>query len=112
MTANRRPTAAGRGTVQLDLLPDAETAIVALLGVVIGFDEKDHGYMSLVIDGDQHTPRCAFGQWLTPGGPRPEGDPCSERCVTARAAVDMALEWLGAHAPARRPATRIGRTAG
>lgn len=76
------------------IAPDAELVVLALLGVVIGFEPGDRGYMSLVINGVQHTPKCPFGQWLTPNGPRPQGDPCSERCETAQWAVSLAVAWL------------------
>jgi hypothetical protein len=102
MTAAR---AADHGAALLPLFPDeADEVVLALLGVVIGFDEQDRGYMSLVIDGEQHTPKCPFGQWLAPKEPgQPKGDPCSDRCVTARTAVHMALAWLEEHREATAP---------
>ncbi len=76
----------------------AERVILLLLGVVRGFNAKDRGYMSLVIDGRQHTPRCPFGQWITQKEPgQPKGDPCSERCEQAQQAVSEAVDWLLAH---------------
>lgn len=76
-------TAAGGGGVVLDLVR-----------VILGDGRTDHGLLTLVIDGRQHVPTCGYGQWLTPGGPRPEGDPCSARCVAVHAALDAAEAWL------------------
>lgn len=65
-----------------------------LLGDKSDSRKQDNGLMNLIIAGEQHTPRCPRGQWLTTGGPRPDGDPCSSRCVAAHAALDLADTWF------------------
>lgn len=82
--------------------PTAEHVVLSLCRVLLGDPTKrntrgqrtDHGLLSLVIDGYQHSPRCPFGQHLTPGL---GGDPCSDRCRAAHAAIDLAGAWLRAN---------------
>lgn len=80
---------------------ETETAltILNLIWVLLGDgpDGPDRGLLSLVAHGMQHTPRCPHGQWLAINGPRPHGDPCSDRCAYAHAAIDRAERWLKAH---------------
>lgn len=75
---------------------DAESVILRLCAVLLGNPRKpgDRGLMSLVIDGERHTPKCPFGQYLTPGL---GGDPCSERCLDAQEAISQAAAWLREH---------------
>jgi hypothetical protein len=79
---------------------DAELVILALLGVLRGFSGADRGLMNHIVRGEQHIPTCQAGMWLTPGGPRPEGDPCNERCERAQLAVAWAIAWIWANRPA------------
>lgn len=76
---------------------EAEAVILELVRVVLGDKRRrvtDNGLMTTIVRGGQHTPRCPRGQWLQPNGPRPDGDPCSDRCVAAWAAIHAAARWL------------------
>lgn len=44
-----------------------------------------------------HLPACNHGIW-TPGTPRPEGAPCSDRCLEAQQAVEMGRNAIGLRA--------------
>lgn len=95
MTASARPLARSSA---------AEAVVLDLLRVLLGDQKrdkhgkrKDYGLMSLMAHGFQHTPRCPHGQWLSVDGSRPHGDPCSDRCRTAHAAIRAASIWLKAH---------------
>ena len=76
---------------------EATLVVLDLCEVLLGDGGTDRGLMSLIIDGYHHTPGCPRGQWLQQGSPRPAGDPCSDRCVRARAAISRAAAWLQAH---------------
>jgi hypothetical protein len=75
---------------------EAESIVLNLCAVLLGDPKQpnDRGLMSLIIGESRHLPTCGFGQWLTPGGPRPEGDPCSWRCLAAQDALTAAGRWL------------------
>lgn len=79
---------------------DAEMVIMELCRVLLGNGPNgapDRGLMSHIVRGEQHIERCQAGMWLTPGGPRPDGDPCSARCMAAHAALKLAEQWLRAN---------------
>ena len=80
---------------------DAEPVILDLLRTLLGDKrnprKRDMGLLHLVIDGQQHEPRCPRHQWLMPDSPRPDGDPCSARCTAAWAAIRHASAWLREH---------------
>lgn len=77
---------------------DAEGVILALCYVLLGDGtKKDRGLLNLMIGGRQHVPRCPRGQWNNPNSPRPDGDPCSDRCVRAHAVLSSAEVWLKDH---------------
>lgn len=81
-------------------IDDPELVILALLGVLCGFGDKDHGLMNRIVRGEQHTPGCPRGMYLRPDDRLTNGSPCSERCETARLAVSWAVAWLWANRPA------------
>jgi hypothetical protein len=77
-----------------EALAEAAHVILRLCGVLLGNGSTDRGLMSHIVRGEQHIERCQVGMWVTPGGPRPEGDPCAARCQRAHAAIDQAEAWL------------------
>jgi hypothetical protein len=77
-----------------EALTEAAHVILRLCGVLLGNGSTDRGLMSHIVRGEQHIERCQIGMWVTPGGPRPEGDPCAARCQRAHAAIDQAEAWL------------------
>ena len=91
-------------------LMTAETVILLLCATLLGEDGRGAGLLSRRVDGRFHTARCQIGQWRTPGGPRPAGDPCSARCEQARDALNQASRWLRAHeveAPRQMPLLEV-----
>lgn len=90
----------------------AEHVVLLLCRVILGDKSdprrQDNGLMPLVIDGRQHVARCPRGQWLSPKSPRPDGDPCSDRCQFAWAAIGLAGAWLKANErPAPAPCVQL-----
>lgn len=78
---------------RLDLLDEAESVILGLSAVLLGGDDRGAGLLRKRVDDRFHTARCPIGQYLTPGL---GGDPCSDRCIAAREALDAATRWLRA----------------
>lgn len=80
--------------------PDAESVIAELVRVLLGrhpdLGKWDRGLMSLMIGGEQHVPKCPKGQYLVAGDSLRGGQPCSDRCVLAWAAIGLAAEWFRA----------------
>lgn len=88
-------------TLPLPLDDSAEDVILGLLFALIGDGgATDRGLMNLLVHGAQHVPNCPHGQWISPDGPRPHGDPCSERCLRNQASIARATRWLYARRPA------------
>jgi hypothetical protein len=73
---------------------DALDAMSLAVLVIAGDGVKDRGQLSRLIRGDWHLANCPRGQWLSPTSPRPDGDPCMERCVRARDARDRLLDAM------------------
>lgn len=67
--------------------------VAAVLGLLEGYlgDRKRGAGLLVVRGGRFHTPRCPFGQHLTPGL---GGDPCSKRCAQIDAAIAASAAWL------------------
>lgn len=84
---------------------NAEAVVLAFCAVLLGDPKRstDRGLMSHTVNGSRHLPTCPRGQWLTPGGPRPDGDPCSWRCLAAQDAVSQAAAWLREHETTATP---------
>lgn len=81
---------------QDDPMIEAEAAILALVGVLLGDGRKDLGLMARTIRGVRHVESCQIGMYIRDGDSLRGGQPCSARCADARAALSLAAGWLRA----------------
>lgn len=83
---------------RVDPLDEAEALVLAFAGVLLGNDGRGAGLLTKRVNGRFHTRGCQVGMWLRPGR-GPEG--CSDRCESAREALDAATRWLRAREAVR-----------
>ena len=72
-------------TVNADLIAKLVGALDDIMAM--GGGEKRRG----------HAPACQHGYWISQNSPRPAGDPHSEKCIAANAALAAGKAWLDAN---------------
>lgn len=78
----------------LDPHDDVETLLLAYAGVLLGGDGRGAGLLRKRVDGRYHTAGCPVGQFYRPEDRLTNGSPCSDRCESAREALNAAERWM------------------